>query len=192
MKKVITIAAMAMVVGATVGLAQVTNFVTVGPSIVTGPISVNMKVKLTGATKLAAPTVSGVQYATVEEVAGGVTNEADVFGTTILDTLSVVTNSAGGTNTITTTTEVSSNAWVVSDTPVDLGKGKFAEAAGARNHDVAGPFGSSNTEWYVTGSLKESGGKKGGGTTNVSAKVVGIWQEGVSTFSASVSTAKTK
>jgi len=192
MKKLIAIAAMAMVVGATVGRAQVTTTVTkvVGPSILVGPLSVDMKVKLTAATKPTAPTVTGLEWARVQ-VPGTPTNVGDVFGTAILDVTGVSTSSvtAGGTDTVTITTftALSSNAWVVTDTPIDLGKGKFAEAGGAVTTNLV--FGSSNTAWYVTGTVKDP---KGGKTvsTNVSAKVVGVWQEGVSAFSASISTAK--
>jgi len=194
MKKLIAIAAMAMVVGAMVGRAQVTTVVTkvVGPSILVGPLDVDMAVKLTAATKLTAPTVTGLEWARVQ-FPGTPTNVGDVFGTAILEVTGVITSSvtAGGTDTVTITTTyaISTDAWLETDTPIDLGKGNFAEGGYAVNFDEAGPFGSSNTVCYITGTLKDP---KSGKTvsTNVSAKVVGVWQEGVSSFSASISPAK--
>lgn len=190
MKKLITIAAMAMVIGATVSRAQ-SNTVTVsnGAVIVAGPVDLDVKVKLNAATKLAAPTVTGVEGALVQGVVGGVTNLSFVLGTTILDSVTT-SNTTGTITTNTVTSDISSNAWVESDNPVELGKGKFAAAAGARFFDVAGPFGTSNTEWFITGTVKAASGKSSNIT--VSAKAVGIWVEGVSSFSASISTVKAK
>jgi hypothetical protein len=199
MKKLIAIAAMAMLVGVTVGRAQTTYVTQVtGPSIVLGPASVDMKVKLTGATKLTAPTVSGLEWARVQDqVVSGTTTStvtSDVYGTSILDILSSTTGAVvNGTATVSVVTEISTDAWIFTDTPIDLGKGKFAEAGGAANFGKAGAFGSSNTECYITGTVKDPEISKGGSkavTTNVTAKVSGVWQEGVSSFSASISPAK--
>lgn len=205
MKKLITIAAMAMLVGATVSRAQTTNSVTVsnGAVVVAGPINLNIKVKLNAATKLAAPTVSGVEAALVQFAGGGHTNLSFVLGTTILDSTNIVTSfiPSNGFVVVTNavTSEVSSNAWIQTGTPVELGKGKFAAAGSAVNFDVAGPFGSSNIEAFITGTVKaskagpvEDKGSKSNSTSSVSlsAKAVGIWVDGQSSFSASISTAK--
>jgi hypothetical protein len=209
MKKLIAIAAMAMVVGATVSRAQTTNSVTVsnGVVIVAGPISLDIKVKLNGATKLAAPTVSGVEAALVEGNFGGVSNNLSfVLGTTILDSTNVITSFSPTSGvevvTNTVTSSISSNAWLATDSPVEFGKGKFAAAGSAVNFGVAGPFGSSNLVAFITGTVKAGksgpvedkgkGGSSSNSTSSVdlSAKAVGVWAEGVSTFSASISTAK--
>ena len=200
MKKLIAIATMAMLVGVTVGRAQ-TTFVTqvTGPSIVVGPASVDMKVKLTGATKLTSPPAESLEWARVQqtEVSGVVTSTvtSDVYGTTILDILSSTTGAVvNGTATVSVVTEISTDAWIFSDTPIDLGKGKFAEAGVSASFGKAGAFGSSNTECYITGTVKDpeisKGGSKKAATTNVTAKISGVWQEGVSTFSASIGAAK--
>jgi len=205
MKKLITIAAMAMLAGATVSRAQTTNSFTVsnGVTIVAGPVNLDIKVKLNAATKLAAPTVSGVSGALVQGVFGGITNLSFVLGTTLLDSTNIITSyspSNGFENvTNTVTSVIASNAWLESDNPVELGKGKFATSAEAVNFDVAGPFGSSNTTAFITGTVKsskagpvEDKASKSNSTSGVSfsAKAVGIWVEGQSSFSASISTAK--
>jgi hypothetical protein len=185
MKKQIAIAAMAMLTGATVGQAQtITTTVSNGVTIAKGPINLTVKGKLIGATKLAGPTVTGLQWAQVlDPISATRTDTVDVIGTVILDSSS---STNGTTNTV--SSSISTNAFLVSDDRVDLGKGKFAEASFAENFNVAGPFGSSNTECYITGTVKTD--KKG--VVTVSAKAVGIWQAGVSAFSASISTAKAK
>jgi hypothetical protein len=182
MKKQIAIAAMAMLTGATVGQAQtITTTVSNGVTIAQGPINLNVKVKLSGATKPTNPTVTGLQWAEVRvPISATVTDIEDVLGTTILDSTSV-TN--GATNTVFSV--VSSNAWVVSGARIDLGRGKLVEAAFGPG---AGAFGTSNTVWLITGTIKTD--KKS--NTTVSAKASGIWQDGVSAFSASISTAKAK
>jgi hypothetical protein len=179
MKKLIAVAAMAMLIGATVGPAQIIATMSNGDTVVSGPIDVNVKVKLSP--KQTNPTVTGVELAEVAvPISTTVTNTVVVLGTAILDSVSI-TN--GTTNTITSV--VSSNALVVSDVPVDLGKGKFAAAAG---NGGAGPFGTSNTIWYITGTAKTD---KNSNTT-VTAKAVGIWKDGDTSFSASITAVKTK
>jgi len=201
MKKLIAIAAMAMVIGATVSRAQTTNSVTVsnGVTIVAGPISLDIKVKLNGATKLAAPAVSGVEAALVEGDFGGTSNNLSfVLGTTVLDSSSVITTSGTSTVTIsnTVTSSISSNAWVETDTPVEFGKGKFAAGAFAVTN---GLFGSSNLVAFITGTVKaaksgpveeKASSSNSTSTVSLSAKAVGVWAEGVSTFSATINTAK--
>lgn len=83
MKKLIAVAAMSILAGATVGQAQtITTTVTNGVTIARGPINLNVKVRLNGATKLKSPTVAGLQWAEVQvPISAFVTDTVDVFGT---------------------------------------------------------------------------------------------------------------
>ena len=179
MKKLITVAAVTMLLGATVGWAQIIVTTTVhNVAVLTGPIAVDVKVKLSDNTS---PSVTGVKYAEVAEITSGKTGDSfSVLGTAITDTTNHTVNATNVVSTI----NLSSNVFLAGDTPVDLGKGKFVEALFG---DGAGPFGLSNSVWLVFGTAKLS--SKG---TNVSAKVEGIWKEGDTAFKGSIKNSKTQ
>jgi hypothetical protein len=176
MKKLIAIAAMAMLVGATGSKAQViiTNDV---DTIVRGPLNVDIKVQLSDKTS---PAVTGVKWAEVQEVVGSVTDRFQVLGTTIIHSDVSVDDPGVGTNTLTNT--LSTNVFLFGDDPVGTDS-KFVEALFGQG---AGPFGMSNAVWLATGSIKSTKG------TNVTLKAQGIWKEGTTSFKASVKTSKTQ
>lgn len=178
MKKLIAIAAMAMVVGGTAGWAQViiTNDI---DTVVRGPLNVDVKVQLSDKTS---PAVTGVKWAEVREVVGSVTDTFQVVGTSSIIHSDVSVDDPGvGTNTLTNT--LSTNVFLVGDDPVGTDS-KFVEVLFGQG---AGPFGMSNAVWLTTGSIKAS--TKG---TNVTLKAQGIWKEGTTSFKASVKTSKTQ
>jgi hypothetical protein len=181
MKKLITIAAMAML--ATVSWAQIVTTVVNQVTVLAGPLNIDVKVKVSDSKT--APAITGLKWALVTDITGSHSNDIlSVIGTAITDTTNVL-NGAGNTNT--TTVSLSTNVVLVGDDVVDLGKGKFAEAFAQLNSSTAQPFGMSNSAWFAQGSVKASA--KG---TNFSAKVQGIWKEGASAFSGSVTTSKTQ
>jgi hypothetical protein len=177
MKKLITIAAMAML--ATVSWAQVvlTNNEVI---VVKGPLNIDLKLKTSLGSNA---TLTGGKWARVQEISGIVTSPVfDVIGTAITESILDTNTFAPGTNVL--TTSLSTNVFLASDTPVDLGKGKFAEAMFS---DSAAPFGLSNAAWFVQGSIKDS--SKG---TSVSGKVEGIYREGASAFKGTFKNSKTQ
>lgn len=180
MKKLITIAAMTMLVGATVSWAQVTNLVN-RAVVVAGPINIDVKVTLSDKTK---PVVTNAIFAEVQLGAGSSFGSSgdvfDVIGTAI--TQSTLTTNLGSIITNTITTDVSSNVFLSGNNPVDLGKGKFAEVFFGPSK---APFGMSNSVWFVNGAFKDS--SKG---TNISAKVEGIWKDGDTAFKGSIKNSK--
>jgi hypothetical protein len=179
MKKLITIAAMAML--ATVSWAQIVTTVVNQVTVLAGPLNIDVKVKVSDSKT--APAITGLKWALVTDITGSHSNDIlSVIGTAITDTTNVL-NGAGNTNT--TTVSLSTNVVLVGDDVVDLGKGKFAEAFAQLNSSTAQPFGMSNSAWFVQGSVKAS--TKG---TNFSAKVEGIYKEGSSAFSGSIKTSK--
>ena len=115
-----------------------------------------------------------------EPISATRTDLFDVIGTAITSNEFTTVTPTNVTKTVI----LSDNVILASDTPVDLGKGKFAEAMDSGTNLVSGM---SNAVWFVQGSLKAS--SKG---TNVTLKAVGIWKEGSSTFKGSVTTSKTK
>ncbi len=182
MKKLITIAAMAML--ATVSWAQIVTTVVNQVTVLAGPLNIDVKVKVSDSKT--APAITGLKWALVrDEIGGGFASSGDVvsvIGTAITFTTNIL-NGAETTNT--TLTTLSTNVVLVGDDVVSLGQGKFAEALAQLNSDTAQPFGMSNSVWFVQGSVKASA--KG---TNFSAKVQGIYKEGSSAFSGSVKTSK--
>jgi hypothetical protein len=185
MKKLIAIAAMAMVVGATMGVAQIVTTTVNNVSILSGPITIDLNASVSSATAKTKVALADVKFAHVRLNADnslGASGEVfDVIGTSITDTTNIL-NGAGNTNT--TTVTLSKSVFLAGDTSVDLGKGKFAEAFFSRP-DTNQVSTMSNAVLYVTGSTKTS--TKG---TNVTGKIVGIWQEAVSTVSGSIKNSK--
>jgi hypothetical protein len=180
MKKLITIAAMAMLVGATVSQAQIIVTTTVNQvTVLAGPLNIDVKVKVSDSKT--APTVTGLKWALVrDEIGSSSGNVFSAIGTAITET----DNAEIDPTNVTSTVGLSTNVVLVGDDVVDLGKGKFAEALFQLNSDTAQPFGMSNSAWFVQGSVTRAKG------TNFTAKVQGIWMEGSSAFSGSVKTSK--
>lgn len=180
MKKLITIAAMAMLVGATVSQAQIVTTVVHDVTVLAGPLNIDVKVKVSDSKT--APAITGLKWALVTGITGSHSNDIlSVIGTAITDTDNVTVDPTNVTSTV----GLSTNVVLVGDDVVDLGKGKFAEAFSQLNSSTAQPFGMSNSAWFVQGSVKAS--TKG---TNFSAKVEGIYKEGSSAFSGSIKTSK--
>jgi hypothetical protein len=186
MKKLIAIAAMAMVVGATMGVAQIVTTTVNNVSILSGPITIDLNVSVSSATAKTKVALADVKFAHVrlnaDDSLGASGEVFDVIGTSITDTTNITVNASN----VTTRVNLSTSVFLAGDTSVDLGKGKFAEAFFSRP-DTNQVSTMSNAVLYVTGSTKTS--TKG---TNVTGKIVGIWQEAVSTASGSIKNSKVK
>jgi hypothetical protein len=166
-----------------------------------GPIPVSLNAWLSDRTS---QSITGLLFASVSWV-GGIDSGrvADVLGTTsILGVSTGVLNQAGTTNTF--TVELSTNVFMLSDTPIDLGHGWFVEALGERAVFGPGPGGMSNSVWIANGwvgnthhggSFGEPDGQEwmnssrhgeSGSSTNAIITIGGIWEDGVTSFTGKI------
>ncbi|MGO9246153.1 MAG: hypothetical protein ACLP0A_07770 [Verrucomicrobiia bacterium] len=117
----------------------------------------------------------GTSFATTNEAAGGGRTNVTIVGYSVLEARDFVDLSTGKSKSL-----KFESGWKESD--------GFGSAAGSTDIDyhVALEGVVSNATLLISGSItdpKSSGGKS---TTNVSAKVSGVWQDGVSTITGSV------
>ena len=181
-KQMILMAAVAMLAAAASGRAQTVDLTNAEVIVTHGPFPVTLDVTLSTGTKT---NLTNLLFARVESVSGVDSGlVADAIGTTSI--LGVSTGIVSGVTNIFHVV-LSTNVFMLSDVPIEVGKGKVVEALGERPEFGHGPAGMTDSVWLATLTLSDSGK-----STNVSAAVAGVWEAGASAFTGKINFEKVK
>jgi hypothetical protein len=163
MKKLLSVLAVGMLVGALSSWAQTTN--------VTAKVDVALKATLSTGAKVTEGSLEGtgdLSALQLQIINGSTTNEVNVLAKNIVVT--------GGSSNLTSATILLKEL-----SGVDLGKGKFVDVFQSTGVDTN----INGAVWFISGTSKT---KKG--VTTLSGKVEGVWKDTVSAFKGSIGAVK--